>query len=980
MTCLTHTPPKKQVKDLHQRNTGRFYTHQHIGTRLVNQTLTWFIAHALEEPRDVYKIIDPFAGDGRLLVWFIEALHASGLTCKLEVTAWDLSSSAIVQATENIESAIKRAGFEAELFCSCHDTFTKACEHFGNYSVCITNPPWENLKPDARELGHLTEKEKFQHLTDLKELDRLITSLYPNSAPDSKFSGWGTNLSRAGTECALKLLSRRGVCGIVTPASILADKSSRQLRKWLLTSFSPVDIAYYEAECRLFENVDQPCIATVIKTLKLNGGSHQDLTEITGTCSVQRVSPNGLKTVELSLKDVSSYFPDELIMPVHFGAELIRLLNSLYADPIENLESSNVDGIWMGRELDETNHSSFLIPTGEHAFIKGRMIQRFSRDTDSALFVNKELRDIPASSKMIRIAWRDVSRPSQRRRVQASLIYPHEITGNSLHVAYFRNQCLYRTKLFLGFLSSLVCEAQIRMRLATAHVSLAAVRKAKIPSLQTPWGSLIVSLVDKCMNGDSRAEPDLEVAVARAYGLSLDQFEQICDCFPKLDKASRTLMRTSPIWSNMEMQTAKAIETSKKRKSPQSNIRTNTTASTIPNHAAPSLSKLDLEMAVNIPPGGNWKNIPDGVPSNRVAKIRDDFKKGLGSRSTYYGRLQPHLPSYTINTYYSRPGNGCHLHYDYKGQQHRTISHREAARLQSFPDTFIFKGSQRAVAQQIGNAVPPLLSFTLAELFPQKGIYLDLFCGAGGLSLGFLWNGWKPIAGNDIDKSALDTYSQNIHKNVILGDIREDTVFQQLLLEAEKARRQYPDLPLIILGGPPCQGFSTAGNKRSLEDARNWLFLKYCSFIHAVKPDAFIFENVTGLLTMEKGKVAAMVTAELAKTIEVTKLWKIHAQDYGIPQRRSRVLIIGHSKACKLPSNAPEPITSSSEQASLFDSDVKCISCDEALSDLPRLEAGEDGSQLDYGSEPSSQYQQLMRGIISPRGYFQTLTRHFSLL
>ena len=113
----------------------------------------------------------------------------------------------------------------------------------------------------------------------------------------------------------------------------------------------------------------------------------------------------------------------------------------------------------------------------------------------------------------------------------------------------------------------------------------------------------------------------------------------------------------------------------------------------IPNHYSARLSELDLAMAIHIPPGGNWKNIPTSIPSQRLAQIRESYAKGGGSRSTYYGRLRPDAPAYTINTYFGRPGNGCHLHYDYAGGQHRVISQREAARLQSFPDDFVFLGS-----------------------------------------------------------------------------------------------------------------------------------------------------------------------------------------------------------------------------------------------------------------------------------------------
>src|SRR5665213_708495 len=92
----------------------------------------------------------------------------------------------------------------------------------------------------------------------------------------------------------------------------------------------------------------------------------------------------------------------------------------------------------------------------------------------------------------------------------------------------------------------------------------------------------------------------------------------------------------------------------------------------ISNHDCAKLSHLDLCMAEAVPPGGNWRNIPTSIPSARLEQIRVSCSAGEGSRSTYYGRLDAGKPAYTIGTYYNRPGNGCFLHYDFEGGQHRT--------------------------------------------------------------------------------------------------------------------------------------------------------------------------------------------------------------------------------------------------------------------------------------------------------------------
>jgi DNA (cytosine-5)-methyltransferase 1 len=140
--------------------------------------------------------------------------------------------------------------------------------------------------------------------------------------------------------------------------------------------------------------------------------------------------------------------------------------------------------------------------------------------------------------------------------------------------------------------------------------------------------------------------------------------------------------------------------------------------SMIKNHYSAKLSALDVRMVKNVPPGGNWKNIPTSIPSKRLEQIRIGFENGSGSRSTYYGRLLPNKPAYTISTYFNRPGNGCFIHY--ATDQHRLISQREAARLQSFPDDFIFEGAVTSQYRQIGNAVPWPLAYHVAKNIPLE--------------------------------------------------------------------------------------------------------------------------------------------------------------------------------------------------------------------------------------------------------------------
>jgi DNA (cytosine-5)-methyltransferase 1 len=387
------------------------------------------------------------------------------------------------------------------------------------------------------------------------------------------------------------------------------------------------------------------------------------------------------------------------------------------------------------------------------------------------------------------------------------------------------------------------------------------------------------------------------------------------------------------------------------------------TKAMIANHFSPTLSDLDLQMVKAVPQGGNWKDIPDSIPSARLEQIRASYAAGGGSRSTYYGRLHPDAPAYTIGTYFNRPGNGCFIHYG----ADRLLSQREAARLQSFPDSFLFLGSQREVNQQIGNAVPPVLAYQIARTLGMPGSYVDLFSGAGGLSLGFKWAGWRSTVANDINGRFLETYAHNVHANTVVGDISDPSVVRDLVSRAISAGLERP---FAILGGPPCQGFSTAGKKRSMGDLRNHLFKSYVELMSILKPDLFIFENVTGLLNMDGGTVLASILEELSLSGYNSAVWKLKTEQYGLPQRRHRIFIVGVPLGKELP-QAPLPITPSGENT-LFSGDGLCPpTVREALGDLPPLSPGERPDQMGYLAEPENLFQRLMRGKISVQEYLE---------
>lgn len=313
------------------------------------------------------------------------------------------------------------------------------------------------------------------------------------------------------------------------------------------------------------------------------------------------------------------------------------------------------------------------------------------------------------------------------------------------------------------------------------------------------------------------------------------------------------------------------------------------------NHITSSLSDLDLQMVKSVPSGGNWKDIPTHIPSKRLERIRE-----TGGRTTYYGRLRWDYPSYTVTTYFNRPGNGCNIHPDDSNSnspQHRLISFREAARLQSFPDKFRFFGTKTSMYKQIGNAVPPLLAYSIAKNF-KGSTAVDLFCGCGGLSYGFEMAGFDVIAGLDIDKHSVETWKNNHQGHAICGDITNIEV-KESLYGAVKDKLKGKQLDLII-GGPPCQGFSTAGWRLN-DDPRNKLWNHYLEVVEKLKPKYFIIENVMGLLsaTQKGNTIIDNMRESFGKIGYKINHKKMNAEEFGVPQLRRRIFIVGSLEECE---------------------------------------------------------------------------------
>ena len=222
----------------------------------------------------------------------------------------------------------------------------------------------------------------------------------------------------------------------------------------------------------------------------------------------------------------------------------------------------------------------------------------------------------------------------------------------------------------------------------------------------------------------------------------------------------------------------------------------------------------------------------------------------------------------------------------------------------------------------------------------MKPKVIDLFAGVGGLSLGFENLGFEVILANEYDESIATAYQAN-HKNtrMIVGDITT--------LNLEETFGSYRGKITAVIGGPPCQGFSQKGQRKTIHDERNFLFKYYVKVVDLVKPLYFVMENVPNLLTAENGYFKKEIEELFNSMGYHLNSGVLNASDYGVPQNRRRAVIIG-----KLSCPAPQLPQPSRETVTIWD----------AISDLAYLVSGEGAEEQEYRNAPQSDYQRKLRG------------------
>lgn len=505
-------------KNLFTRAMGKFYTPGLIAERLATHLLSQVDFTNLEN----FSLIDPFCGDGRLIVAFLNQAnkHHSIKHIKWHIAFWDYDDDALVSAKNNIETLINSLGLEAIFDCLCRDSFLALNTEYGLYDCVLTNPPWKTLKPDSREMVGLSAAQKTAYRNALKSYDRQLADILPNSQPKRKFGGWGTNLSRSGVELALKLTKPGCICGIVSPMSLLGDQVSFPLREWLFSEAVPYVLDYYPAEARLFNDVDQDTISICFRKLQ-----HVNFEYVSHVFDKHKTV---VSTRQISVSSEVLKFTD-YCLPVKDGDLAFHFFNKWQAfKTVEDLLGNHESGAWIGRELDETSFKEFIVNEGRYKFLKGRMIGRFEVGEPPKNYVSEELKPIPVSASYYRIVWRDVSRRSQIRRMQATIVPPEIVTGNSLNILYFRDNDIRKLQILLAIMNSIPFEFQVKSLLGTGHISASVVKKIHIPNLaDNPYLNRIPDYFDGLSLKSPTLEPDLEILVAKAYNLDRVEYEKI---------------------------------------------------------------------------------------------------------------------------------------------------------------------------------------------------------------------------------------------------------------------------------------------------------------------------------------------------------------------------------------------------------------------------------------------------------------------
>ncbi|UTH01832.1 DNA (cytosine-5-)-methyltransferase [Macrococcoides canis] len=704
-------------------------------------------------------------------------------------------------------------------------------EYFGDikFDIIMTNPPYKHLRAESK---HYSDSNRY-------EFDKL---LYKNIKQDAKqrfilSNDGSSNLYKFFIEeIILNYSKKNAIISFLVPSNILSDKSNAKIRKEIVLNNSNINIFLVNENDNNIKAKQSMVNITMVKNKTKQTIFFNDF-----------YTKKIISKVDIDI--IAELSTDFKIKPL--SHEEIKLINALKKFP----KISELEFIINRRgELDLTTEKKYISEEKTiYPLIKGRNISKYNVNK-STLYVNKSFIEKGNKQTVVnyeRIIGQQISNVNKLERLNFALIPKGFILGNSCNYLYVNHNKYGMNNLYLlAILNSRIINKYFKIISSNNHINNYEIDELPIPIPKEGSLDKICSSVLELLNEFNEEKYDeLEKQIQSLY------FEE----------------KNIKVSINEKYENKLKLAQSKVDMLKQEDIKFN-------------LSNLDMEIIKSVPQGGNWKNIPQKTidKSKRLLGIQR-----TGGRTTLYGRLKIDEPSYTITTYFNRPGNGCNIH----PIEDRVLNLREGARLQGFPDNYAFFGSQKDRLNQIGNAIPPFIGYLIGQKINKHldiKNSLDLFSGAGGLLTGLKQSGINSKVANEIDESAAVTLKINYpNVNVICGDITDKNVKKYIIESSNNID--------MVCGGPPCQGFSLAGYRRE-DDPRNKLFVDFIDIVLNIKPKIIIFENVTGILSSNKGKTYNEIK-ELFESIDYNIEGRVLSFDnYGIPQKRKRLILIGVRK------------------------------------------------------------------------------------
>lgn|GEM_PF-3450754 len=436
------------------------------------------------------------------------------------------------------------------------------------FDIIIGNPPWEVLRPNDKEFFSRFNP-KFRKFSRIKQ-DEVKRELLKNPEIEEEYGyyckfykefssyvkksgfyklqgslegtrSWGTsiNLYKMALEVSIRILAPNGILAMIVPASFLGELSASRIRKHILNKMSLLEVWSFPSEAKIFQNVDQNFIVlflgnhtkehkTTFVTYEISNKKDID----TYTCAVER---------KLLISASNKMYPF-----LNFKSkEEIILFENIIKHPTLN---EPINGEILGeptREVDETNHRKWFTElTSEVPLLKGRDIVQFGlNDSAPSKYIETEFINLHSNDwKLQRIGWRDIARPSSKRRLIASIIPQGFALGNSIN--YLKpTQSDDELYYLLAIFNSLVAEYRIRQLSTNSHINMFVMEQLNVPRLDKKSNLYkdIVSLskliyINKILSPLNEKRILLDYLVCCAYNLDDNNISTLCRSIPKLDE------------------------------------------------------------------------------------------------------------------------------------------------------------------------------------------------------------------------------------------------------------------------------------------------------------------------------------------------------------------------------------------------------------------------------------------------------------